>query len=175
MSKVTDVDLGEGFHLRQTQVERHVRGTTCSRGSAEGMRVRWTLTGPACPPLEFWDNHWGTHERDICLGRQEVVPRLPRPVVNLLGRRRATVEMVGDKTVMTLRLVTFDRRDWPHFSQCDRNELEEECGPGAIRRMQSLGVTRIGTKDQDLGRRGRTRSQLCAVLDEGQYPAAVIA
>ena len=161
---MAELQLDERLRL-YSAYQDHIRGNTASGEAAAGLRTTWIVDGTGTQ-LSIWDTTWSTAEREVVLGRPEPVPAVPLPVAQLMGRRRASVDVgTGGLLFMTVRLVLPDPEGWPRFRRCDITELTEEVGEDQLDRLFALGVRQIDTKASLLGATGRSRTELCASLD----------
>jgi hypothetical protein len=168
------IDLS-GVSLELVLGETRVTGATSTGQDSVGRRVSWTMSMPGGPDLPVWETLWATGIREVVLGRGEVLPQLPAALANLIGRRRSQFswdERVGG-LLTAVRLVRPDANQWPRFTSCDFPTLEEECGAGRIELLRQIGVRQIASKSEILGDVGRSRAQLCAVIDESATEAPV--
>lgn len=153
--------------------EERITGMTSGRQEAVGRRLTWRVKLPMTE-LPLWDTQWSTGEREIVLARPEYVPPLPAPVINLMGRRRASVARRADRTwVMTVKLVLPDSDGWPRFRKCTADELNDECGAALISRLKQIGLVTLGEKSEVLGATGRNKGELCAVTNDEVGPSTV--
>lgn len=151
----------------------YVTGVTSGRQEAIGRRATWLIRSTVTE-LPVWDTVWSTGDREIVLARPDYVPQLPNALVNLMGRRRATVELRSDRRwLMTIRLVLPDATGWPRFKKCSRSELYDACGSVLVDRLREVGLVALGPKEEILGATGRNRDELCAITDDSLNPATI--
>jgi hypothetical protein len=153
--------------------EEYVAGVTSGHQEAIGRRTTWLIQ---CNRTELpvWDTVWSTGDREIVLARPDYIPHLPTALVNLMGRRRATIELRQDRRwLMTIRLVLPDATGWPRFKKCSKAELYDACGSGLLDRLGEVGLVALGPKQEILGATGRNRDELCAITDDTVSPATI--
>ncbi|MBB4917439.1 hypothetical protein [Streptosporangium saharense] len=150
---------------------------TVSNQASVGQQHTWDLVLPDGIRLPVCDTTWAGGERDIVLGVPAGLPELPRELALLLGKRRASVECVADRSMlyMSVYLVMPDAAGWPRFKKkLDFGELFDTCGEELIYGLKEHGVHEIGTKGEALGETGRSRNELCALF-ASDWEAAPVA
>ncbi|WP_432869266.1 hypothetical protein [Microbispora rosea] len=171
------IDLSEGLLLKAfPEVSSEVEETTVSGASSTGVRRIWPLILPDGTELPVWDTAWDREGREVVMGVPEEVPEIPRPLERLLGRRRASVESVPRRRMlyMTIYLVFPNLQGWPTFKKkLSREDLLYACGPDMIDGLHDHGLVSIGTKEELLGAEGKSRLELCALLEPDREVAPV--
>ncbi|MEU0519102.1 hypothetical protein [Streptosporangium sp. NPDC006007] len=167
--------LGNSLTIERGGEPENVEGETCSGVRSTGAQTTWNVNVAGRGTFPVWSRSWHTGERDIVLGRGEVVPSVPAALSALFGKRRAGLErhMVHKKTYMTVCLVLPDDQNWPRRRKCTLEELERVCGADVVGSVYDHGVLDIATKGELLGETGRNRTELCGILDPASESAPV--
>ncbi|MGW7436224.1 hypothetical protein [Streptomyces sp. NPDC054849] len=171
------ISLGERLTLvpaRRTPIDP---AETCSGSFSEGTASDWTLSVRGRPELTVRDIRWQNGERDVRMHLPDVLPEMPRALAKLHDRRRAGVHRTdAGRLWMTAWSVLPGAGDWPAWRRPTAiGELDALCGADRLQAVHEHGVIEIGSKEALLQDAGRTRRQLCAVLDGGveAAPAAL--
>lgn len=152
-----------------------VSGKTCARQDSAGTAHDWTLRIKGRQSITIRDTHWNNGERDIRSHLPDVAPAMPKALVSLHGRRRASVYKTGDgQAWMPVWIVRPDSEDWPrHKKSITVTDLDEICGRKLIKAARAEGITELGTKQQVLGTFDRTWRELCAQFSPANEAAPV--
>lgn len=163
-----------GPSLRITKATaKPVQGETVTERPANGIQTTWRLHIGGHRELPIWIREWDTGERDVVLGRPDRVPPMPAALDALLGKQRASILRRGRHTVMIIYLVRPDENNHPRRKKCTLEQLTGAVGDDLVRATRQLGVVDIGTKEQLLGDTGRTRTELCGILNPKSETAPV--
>ncbi|PWK75064.1 hypothetical protein BCL76_101799 [Streptomyces sp. CG 926] len=170
------ISLGERLTLapaRQTAIEP---AETCSGLISSGTATDRALSVDGRPELTVRDIRWRNGERDVRMHLPDVLPEMPRALAKLHDRRRAGVYRTDDgRTWMTAWSVLPGDGDWPKWRRpTGVGELGALCGADRLRVVHDHGVVEIGSKEALLGDPGRTRRQLCALLDDDVEAAPAV-